>query len=601
MNPILRLRFVVKPYLPQILVSLISLAALTGLSLIVPGIMQQVIDDGISRNDVSLLVRAALLLLGLGLMTAVLNGFQRYISEWIGGHIGYDIRNRLYDHIQGLSFSFHDHAQTGQLISRCIEDVRSVQQFIGSSIVELAQMIFLLFGALGIMLTENWQLTLIAVLPIFPLVWLTIRFGNKVTALFFNVDNMLGELSARLQENVTGAQVVRAFAREPHEIERFDETNRAYYDARMSVISSWSQVMPTTDFLVTMCTILILWFGGNMVLKGTLTVGELVAFNAYVLMLATPAQQLTWLVNGAGEASAGARRVLEVLDTEPEIASPTDAVQLSTLRGEVEFRNVSLIYQNEKTASLSNVSLRVQPNQLIALIGATGSGKSSLINLIPRFYDVTRGAVLVDGRDVRTLDLVSLRRQIGIVLQTSLLFSDSIKANIAYGHPDATDEEVIAAAKAAQAHEFIESFPEGYETVVGERGVTLSGGQRQRVAIARALLMDPRILILDDSLSSVDTQTEKLIQEALDKLMEGRTTFVIAHRLSTVRRADLIVVMDKGRIVQRGTHKELLESGGLYREIYDLQLSQRGRFADEMEQFESVTVQKLRSSSKDFN
>jgi ABC-type multidrug transport system fused ATPase/permease subunit len=592
MNPILRLRSVVKPYLPQISVSLLSLAVLTGLSLIVPHIMQQVIDDGISRNNVSFLVRAALLLLGLGLMTAVLNGFQRYISEWIGGRIGYDIRNRLYNHIQGLSFSFHDHAQTGQLISRCIEDVRSVQQFIGSSIVELAQMVFLLFGALGIMLTENWQLTLIAVLPIFPLTWLTVRFGNRVTALFFDVDNMLGELSARLQENVTGAQVVRAFAREPYEMERFDETNRAYYDARIRVISSWSQVMPTTDFLVTMCTILILWFGGNMVLKGTLTVGELVAFNAYVLMLAAPAQQLTWLVNGAGEASAGARRVLEILDAEPEIASPTYAVQMSTLRGEVEFRDVSLIYQDEKNASLSDVSLRVQPNQLVALIGATGSGKSSLINLIPRFYDVTRGAVLVDGRDVRTLELVSLRRQIGIVLQTSLLFSDSIKANIAYGHPDATDEEVIAAAKAAQAHEFIESFPEGYETIVGERGVTLSGGQRQRVAIARALLMDPRILILDDSLSSVDTQTEKLIQEALDKLMEGRTTFVIAHRLSTVRRADLIVVMDKGRIVQRGTHKELLESGGPYREIYDLQLSQRGRFADEMEQLEPVKVQR---------
>ncbi len=592
MNPILRLRSVIKPYLPQIFVSLISLAALTGLSLVVPRIMQQVIDDGITRNDASFLVRAALLLLGLGLMTAALNGFQRYISEWIGGHIGYDIRNRLYDHIQRLSFAYHDHAQTGQLISRCIEDVRSVQQFIGSSIVELAQMIFLLFGALGIMLSENWQLTLIAVLPIFPLAWLTVRFGNKVTALFFNVDNMLGELSARLQENVTGAQVVRAFAREPYEIERFDETNRAYYDARISVISSWSQVMPTTDFLVTLCTILILWFGGNMVLKGTLTVGELVAFNAYVLMLASPAQQLTWLVNGAGEASAGARRVLEILDTDPEIASPTEAVQLSTLRGEVEFRDVSLIYQDEKNASLSDVSLRVQPNQLIALIGATGSGKSSLINLIPRFYDVTRGAVLVDGQDVRTLDLVSLRRQIGIVLQTSLLFSDSIKANIAYGRPDASDEEVIAASKAAQAHEFIESFPEGYETIVGERGVTLSGGQRQRVAIARALLMDPRILILDDSLSSVDTQTEKLIQEALDKLMEGRTTFVIAHRLSTVRRADMIVVMDKGRIAQQGTHKELLKGSGLYREIYDLQLNQRDHFADELEQLEPVPVQR---------
>jgi ATP-binding cassette subfamily B multidrug efflux pump len=597
MNSILRLRSFVKPYLLQIFLSLLALAALTGFSLVVPRIMQQVIDEGITRSEKGYLLRAALLLLGLGLLTAVLGGFQRYISEWIGSHIGYDIRNRLYDHIQQLSFSYHDHAQTGQLISRCIEDVRSVQQFIGSSIVELAQLLFLLFGALGIMLTENWRLTLIAILPIFPLVWLTYKFGQRVTALFFHVDTLLGDLSARLQENVTGVQVIRAFAREPYEIQRFDETNRAYYDARVRVINTWSQVMPSTDFLVTLCTILILWFGGNMVYQGSLTVGELVAFNAYVLMLAAPAQQLTWLVNAAGEASAGARRVLEVLDTEPEIASPTDAVQVSALRGEVEFRNVTLTYLDEKNASLSDLSLRVQPNQLIALIGATGSGKSSLINLIPRFYDVTAGAVLVDGRDVRALDLVSLRRQIGIVLQTSLLFSDTIKANIAYGRPEASEEEIFAAAQAAQAHEFIESFPEGYETIVGERGVTLSGGQRQRVAIARALLMDPRILILDDSLSSVDTQTEKLIQEALDKLMEGRTTFVIAHRLSTVRRADMIVVMDKGRIAQQGTHAELLRGGGLYREIYELQLKDRARIVDEMQ---PVSVEKPKSSSKDF-
>ena len=574
MNSILRLRSFVKPYLPQILLSLLVLAALTGLSLVVPRIMQQVIDEGITRGELGYLVRAALLLLVLGLLTALLGGVQRYLSEWISSQIGYDIRNRLYDHIQYLSFSYHDHSQTGQLISRCIEDVRSVQQFIGSSIVELAQLIFLLFGALAIMLTENWRLTVIAILPIFPLVWLTFNFGQRVTNLFFHVDTLLGDLSARLQENVTGAQVVRAFAREPYEIRRFDETNRAYYDARIKVINTWSQVMPSTDFLVTLCTILILWFGGNMVLRGSLTVGELVAFNAYVLMLAAPAQQLTWLVNAAGEASAGARRVLEVLDTEPEIASPADAIRLSALRGELEFRDVSLIYQDEKSASLSDLSLHVQPNQLIALIGATGSGKTSLVNLISRFYDVTAGAVLVDGQDVRTLDLVSLRRQIGIVLQTSLLFSDSIKANIAYGRPDASDEEIVAVAKAAQAHEFIEGFPEGYETVVGERGVTLSGGQRQRVAIARALLMNPRILILDDSLSSVDTQTERLIQEALDKLMEGRTTFVIAHRLSTVRRADVILVMDKGRIAQQGTHEELLRSGGLYHEIYELQLKQ---------------------------
>ena len=270
-------------------------------------------------------------------------------------------------------------------------------------------------------------------------------------------------------------------------------------------------------------------------------------------------------------------------------------MKLELLHGEVEFREVGLKYQDEKTASLSGINLKVQPNRIVALIGPTGSGKTSLINLIPRFYDVSEGDLLIDGVDVRRMDLVTLRRQIGIVLQTSLLFSDTIKGNIAYGRPNATDEEVIAAARAAQAHEFIESFPNGYETIVGERGVTLSGGQRQRVAIARALLMDPRILILDDSLSSVDTQTEKLIQAALDKLMEGRTTFVIAHRLSTVRRADLILVMDKGRIVERGTHEELLRFDGLYKEIHDLQLMQNVDFETEMETLEEMSDSELPS------
>jgi ATP-binding cassette, subfamily B, multidrug efflux pump len=569
---LLRLRSLLFPYLPQILLSALNLLGLTALSLVVPRVIQSVIDDGLVLGQIDALVRSALILLGLGLMTAFMSGFQRYISEWIGGHIGFDLRNRLYDHIQKLSFSYHDHSQTGQLISRCIEDVRAVQNFIGGSIVELGQLLFLLFGALTIMLTANAELTLIAILPLIPLVFITIRFGDKITALFFKVDTALGELSSQLQENVTGAQVIRAFAREPYEMQRFDKVNRDYYHSRIQVISEWSKVMPTTDFLVTLGTILILWFGGSMVMEGRMTVGALVAFNAYLLMLAAPAQQLTWLVNAAGEASAGARRVLEVLDTDPEIQSPSDAIKLGVLRGEVEFRDIALKYQDEKKASLMGINLRVAPNQLVALIGTTGSGKTSLVNLIPRFYDVTEGAVLVDGVDVRQVDLTSLRSQIGLVLQTSLLFSDSIRANIAYGRPEASEEEIIAAAKAAQAHEFIVGFTEGYDTMVGERGVTLSGGQRQRVAIARALLMNPRILILDDSTSSVDTQTEQLIQQALDKLMEGRTTFVIAHRLSTVRRADLIVVMDKGRIVQTGTHETLLAAGGLYKEIHDLQL-----------------------------
>ncbi len=574
MKPLLRLRVLIKPYLPQIGISLIILTALTGLALLVPRIIQQVIDEGLARGEKDTLLHAALLLLALGILTAFLSGIERYLSEWISGHVGYDLRNRLYDHIQHLSFSYHDHAETGQLISRCIADVRAVQHFVGNSIVEMVRILFMLIGALVIMFSENWQLTLIAILPVIPLVYMTSTFGVRATELFFNVDHTLGVLSSRLQENVSGVQVVRAFAREDYETNRFDHANIDYYNARLSVVQEWSRIMPTSDFFVTLCTILILYVGGNMVIQQQLTIGELVAFNAYVVMLAEPARRLTWLVNAAGEAAAGARRAWEVLDTKPKVATPQNALRIDELRGEVEFQNIELTYEGEKKASLTDLSLRAAPNQLIALIGATGSGKTSLINLIPRFYDVTKGSVLVDGQDVRMLDLVSLRKQIGIVLQTSLLFSDSIRENIAYGRPDADMEQIIAAAKAAQAHDFIEEMPEGYETVVGERGITLSGGQRQRVAIARALLMNPRILILDDSLSSVDTQTEKLIQQALDELMQGRTTFVIAHRLSTVRRADKIVVMDKGRIVQTGRHHELLKEGGLYREIYELQLKE---------------------------
>lgn len=347
-NPLFRLRSAARPYLPQILLSMLNLLSLTALGLVIPRIIRGVIDEGIAHADLSYLVRSALLLLGLGLLTAAMNALQRYISEWVSGHIGYDLRNRMYDHIQGLSFSFHDHAQTGQLISRCIEDVRAVQNFIGGAIGDLVQMIFLLFGALGIMLAANWKLTLIAILPIFPMVWMTFDFGNRITGLFFRVDNVLGDLSARLQENVSGVQVIRAFAREDYEMKRFDQVNREYFKARLAVIGNWAIVMPTTDFFVTLCTILILWFGGKLVLAGQLTIGELVAFNAYVVMLANPAQQLTGLVNAAGEASAGAQRVLEIFDTPPEVESPAGALKLPVLRGEVEFRGVALKYQDEK-------------------------------------------------------------------------------------------------------------------------------------------------------------------------------------------------------------------------------------------------------------
>ena len=594
MKHLLRIRLFLKPYFWQILLTLLMLLILTGLSLVVPRIIRSVIDDGLTRGASRYLLRSAFLLLGLGLVSAILNLGNRYWSEWIAARVGYDLRNRMYDHIQYLPFTYHDHAQSGQLISRCIEDVRSIERFAGGAVTDLIRFILLAIGIISIMLTDNTQLAIIALLPMIPLILMTSSFGTKIGKLFFAVDNAVGDVSNRLQENVVGVQVVRAFAREGYEVKRFETANQQVFQTWIYVIDEWAKIMPTTNWLTTISVILILWFGGRMVMDGTLTVGEIVAFNAYILMLAEPAQQLTGLVNAGGEAAAGAQRVFEVLDTKPAIQTPNDAVKPGLLRGEVEFCNVGLKYQDERTASLSGINLRVEPNRIVALIGQTGSGKTSLVNLIPRFYDVTEGGVLVDGVDVREVDLVSLRKQIGIVLQTSLLFSDSIKANIAYGRPEATMDEVVAAAKAAQAHEFIEGFTNGYNTIVGERGVTLSGGQRQRVAIARALLMNPRVLILDDSTSSVDTQTEKLIQAALDALMEGRTTFVIAHRLSTVRRADMILVMDQGQIVERGTHNELLAQGGLYKEIYDLQLIDHAKFAEEMEELQEENIMQVK-------
>ena len=584
MKNLLRTRIFLKPYTWQILATLLMLFIMTALNLLVPRIIQTAVDDGLTRRDMRQITQSALLLLGLGLGSAFLSLVNRYTTEWIAAHVGYDLRNRTFDHIQHMTFTYHDHTQSGQLISRCIEDVRSIEKFSGTAVSDLVKFVMLAVGVIYSMVAENPFLAGIALVPMIPLVLMTSSFGTKIGKLFFIVDQAMGEVSNRLQENVVGVQVVRAFAREKYEIKRFTDANNVVFKSWVHVIDEWSKIMPTTNWLTTISVILILWFGGQMVMDGTLTIGAIVAFNAYILMMAEPAQQLTGLVNAGGEAAAGAQRVFEVLDVEPAIQSAPNAVKMESLRGEVEFRDVRLNYKGEKTVSLNGVSVNVKPNQIIALIGPTGSGKTSFINLIPRFYDVTDGSVFVDGVDVREMDLVTLRKQIGIVLQTSLLFSDSIKANIAYGRTEATMDEVIAAAKAAQAHEFIEGFTNGYDTIVGERGVTLSGGQRQRVAIARALLMNPRILILDDSTSSVDTQTEKLIQAALDTLMEGRTTFVIAHRLSTVRRADLILVLDKGQIAERGTHEELLKRGGLYKEIHDLQLVDHAGFAEEMEE-----------------
>lgn len=588
MRSLLKLGRFIHPYRWKIALSALGLLIITAIDLAFPAIIRLVIDNGLKDGQVQTILYYALGIAGLGFLKMVLNFNQRYLVEANANRIAFDLRNALYDHIQRLPFGFHDHVQSGQLISRVIEDVRSIQTFCGQGLVELARTSILLTGIIITLFVTQPTLAAISLIPMIPLFLLTFNFGKKIGKLFLTVDNLLGDLSSRLQENVVGVQVVRAFARENFEMERFDTVNKTLYKAQRTVVNARSRLMPTTNFLVICSTLLILWFGGQMVLRGELSIGILVAFNSYILLLANPAQQLSWLVNAAGEASAGVQRTLEILETDLEIQSPLNPIPLPRLQGQVDFEQVTFHYQNGRSEVLQDINLSVKPNQVIALLGLTGSGKTSLVNLIPRFYDVCSGVIKVDGKDVRQLDLLALRRQIGIVLQTSLLFSASIRENLAFGRPEASMEEVMAAAKAAQAHDFILELPNGYDTVVGERGITLSGGQRQRIAIGRALLMNPRILILDDSTSSVDTQTEYLIQQALATLMEGRTTFIIAQRLSSVRRADLILVLEDGKIIERGAHASLIQEKGLYRQIYDLQLRDQEQFKEQMEQGPAV-------------
>ncbi len=587
MRSLLRLLSFSKPYWPRVVVTTVSLVAITLLSLVVPRLLRDAIDFGLAQQDAELIALIGLALIGVGLARSLLNLAQRYLAEWLSHRLAYDVRNTLYERIQRLPFAFHDHSQTGQLLARCTEDVSNVQRFVGFALVDLVNVALLFAGILAILLTTNARLTLIALIPIPILMIYTVRFGVKITPYFNRIDQALARISTILQETLSGVQVVKAFAREADQRARFAAGNRQLYESRIATIHYWGNAFPTMSLMVAVSVALLIGFGGQMVIDGGLTLGELVAFNSYVLLLAQPVQRLGFIVNMLGEATASAVRIFEVLDESIAIADPPDAIALPPLRGRVEFDHVTFAYRrppppagtpqdgrghDKVRSALQDVSFVAEPDQVVALIGPTGSGKSTIINLIPRFYDVTSGAVRVDGVDVRRATLKSLRSQIGIVLQESILFSMSIRDNITYGRAGASEEDAIAAARAARAHDFIMAFPVGYDTVVGEKGVTLSGGQRQRVAIARALLMNPRILILDDSLSSVDTQTEYAIQQALTELMKGRTTFVIAQRLTTVKRADQILVLNEGRIVQRGRHDDLLREGGPYGEIYDLQL-----------------------------
>jgi len=558
------------PYWPRYLVAAALVFAISGLNLLEPVVIKWVIDEILESKNYALLLYGALAILGVAIIRGVLQYFQRFSMSWAGQKVVFDIRNTLYRHLQQLSFSFYDQAQTGQIMSRVTSDVETAQRFLSNGLVQIISIFVTFTATLFIMLSHHAKLTFMAMIPVPLLAWRVQVYSTKVRPMFWDIQQQIAVLTARLQENITGQRVVKAFARKDYEMEIFERDNMALLKRnvkaeRLSGVN-WALMRLLTEISLG----IILWYGGWQVISGHITYGTLVAFNMWLGQLLGPIRRLGFWVSLVQRTIASGERIFEILDTKAEVEDKPGAKPMPPVEGRVTFEGVSFSYDGEHMV-LDGINLDVKPGQTIAVLGGTGSGKSTLINLIPRFYDVTKGRILIDGVDIRDVTLESLRRQIGIVTQETFLFSASLRDNIAYGKPEAADKEVMAAAKAAHIHDFIVSLPQGYDSVIGERGVGLSGGQKQRVAIARALLMDARILLLDESTSSVDVETEMRIQEAFSRLLEDRTAFVIAQRLSTVRNADWIIVLDKGRLAEQGTHEELLKKGGIYTSIYNLQ------------------------------
>ncbi|HGJ64250.1 TPA: ABC transporter ATP-binding protein [bacterium] len=545
------------------------------LTLAVPEITQRAIDVAIDEKKYNLLVILSLSIVGFTILTAAFQFLQEYILQYASQKAIYDIRNKMYDHLQRLPFSFYDKSQTGQLIARATGDIDALRRFYSFGMLNFISSILMFFAVLVICLIKNWALALIALSTMPLLAYAGIRFGGKIGPRFWIVRQRFADLTTAIQENITGVRVVKTFVREEYEINKFSGYARNVLQTNLEITKLWATFFPVMEFISGLGTITVLWYGGWQIMKGQLTLGQFIAFNMYLMQLMWPMRMLGFIINVSKEAIASGQRIFEILDTESEVKESPNAKPLPTIEGYISFDNVSFKYENNDELVLKNFTLEVKPGESVAILGATGSGKSTLINLIPRFYDPTSGKITIDGIDIRDVTIESLRQQIGIVLQETFLFGMSLKENISYGKTGATMEEIINSAKAANIHNFIETLPNGYDTEVGERGVTLSGGEKQRVAIARALLMNPKILILDDSTSSVDTETEHLIQNALATLMQNRTTFIIAQRLSTIKRADKIIVLENGEIVEQGRHEDLLEKGGIYSEIYRMQFKQQ--------------------------
>lgn len=568
------------PAVPRLTaVAYVCMFAVTGLALIIPQFIRFIIDEGIEKGNLALLTRSVLGLIGLTVLKGGFSYVQGRFTETASQGVAYDLRRDIHRKLATLSFSYHDRAETGQLLSRAVQDVERVRFLTGRAIQRLAEGIVLAIATMIALYIMNPLLASLTMVIVPLLALNAFQFGRRLRPLGLRIQRQLAVITTRLEQNLRGARIVKAFSQEDAEVARFAAENDRWFMLSAQQAALQSRNDPQLALLANLGTTIVIAIGGVLAIRGTLSIGELVAFTTYLAQLIQPVRRIGNIIPALAIASAASERIFEILDTESEVHDEPGAAPLPPVAGRVRFENVSFAYFGQHTV-LSDVSFEAQPGQVIALLGATGSGKSTILNLVPRFYDPTYGRITIDGYDIREVTLNSLRGQVGIVLQETLLFAASIRENIAFGRPGAALDEVIAAAQAAEAHEFIMAMPQGYDTPVGERGVTLSGGQKQRVAIARALLKDPAILILDDATASVDTATEHLIQEALRRLMRpaggrARTSFVIAQRLSTLRTADLILVLDRGRVVASGTHEELLRTSGLYTEVYQHQVAEK--------------------------
>ena len=566
----LRILSYIKPYMHRLLFAMVCTIMAAAGNLYIPWIIKDMIDEVLADKNGTMLNWIAASIIAIFIVRGLFWYGQNYLMSYVGQSVIIDIRAAVFKKLQRLSVSFYDMNKTGTIMSYVTNDVNALQSAMVENTIEMITEGFILIGSVVAMIYLDWRLTLFTVCTFPVVLWFMEFFGKKIRKTGGRIQECTADITSVLQESVASARVIKSFVREDYEVDRFDVENKANFRANMKNAQLMATLTPVVELVAAIGVTMIIWYGGNNVINGTITAGSLVAFLTYAVNISNPIKRLTRVIGNIQKALAAAQRVFMIIDMPEEIAESRDAKQLPEVSGKVEFQNVSFAY-NDKGNVITDLSFSVKPGEVIAIVGPSGAGKSTIANLLPRFYDVNKGDIKIDGHSVREVTLDSLREQVGIVPQETMLFNGSVYNNILYGRLDATKEEIEAAAKAANAHDFIMQLTDGYETKLGDRGVNLSGGQRQRIAIARAILKNPRILILDEATSALDTESERVVQEALDRLMVGRTSFVIAHRLSTVKNADKILVLEKGNLVESGTHDELLALDGLYTHLYKIQ------------------------------